>query len=162
MERTRVWWAVSTALVIAALAVIPSGSLASQATSGSGSYTVGPVDVTNVRFVGDKTIVTETETVYLTGTITGTAVHDLVVTIQGSLFTFRGSGTFTGSVDGTSGGFEYHIKGEGVQSVGFGSLHGTFTITDGTGGLADLSGRTTFEGIPAMFGTYTVEYRLGT
>jgi len=158
MTGIRAWWAVSAVLVIAALAVVPSGSLASPPVSGSGSYTVTGFVPTGVRSAGDKTILSGTETVEFTGTISGTGVHDLVLTIQpdGS-FTVRGKGTFSGTVDGISGGFEDAIKGSGVLGV---SVQGTFTITDGSGGLADLSGHAAFAGIPLKAGTYTVQFHL--
>jgi hypothetical protein len=160
MNEIRAWWAVSAVLVIAALAMVPSGSLASPPASGSGSFVVDAANivVTDVRFAGAKTIVTETEPVVLSGTISGILVHVFVVTIQpdGS-FTARGKGTFSGTVNGVAGGFEDSIKASG--SLATSTLQGTFTITDGTGGLADLSGRAAFTGIPATSGTYTVQFK---
>jgi len=70
--------------------------------------------------------------------------------------TFRGPGTFTGTVDGLSGTLEYVVEGQG--SVVTGELRGSFAITRGTGDLADVQGRVTIEGIPATGGTYTVQY----
>jgi len=70
--------------------------------------------------------------------------------------TFRGPGTFTGTVDGLSGTLEYVVEGQG--SVVTGELRGSFAITRGTGDLAGVQGHVTIEGIPATGGTYTVQY----
>ncbi|SRR6266581_3012042 len=150
---------VSAALVIAVfavLAVIPSGTVASPPATGSGSYVVTGAVVTGVRTADGNVFVTETETATSTGTLTGTFVHDLVVTIHpdGSL-TFHGPGTFTGTINGLSGTLEYVVEGQG--SVVTGELRGSFAITRGTGDLASVQGHMTIEGIPATSGTYTVE-----
>ena len=156
----RIVESVSAALVIAilgALALVPAESAASPPATGSGSYIVTGAVVAGVRPAGGNTFVSETETVTATGTFVGTLVHDLVVTFRadGSL-TFRGSGTFTGSVGGLSGTFEDPVEGQG--SVVTGQLSGSFPITRGTGDLAGLRGHATIEGVPATGGTYTVQF----
>ena len=150
----------SAAFVIAALGalvIVPWGTTASAPVTGSGSYTVTGAVVTAVREAGGNVFVTQTEYADATGTATGTFAHDLVVTFHpdGSL-TFRGTGTFTGTVNGVSGSFEDTIEGQG--SVATLELHGTITILRGSGGLAGLQGHATIEGIPATGGTYTVQF----
>ena len=144
---------------LAALAVIPQGSVASPPATGSGSYAVTGAVATGVRLADGNVFVTETESADATGTLTGTFAHDLVVTIHpdGSL-NFRGKGTFTGTVDGVSGSFEDTIEGQGsVVSL---ELHGTITILRGSGDLVGLRGHLTIEGIPATGGTYAVQFHM--
>ena len=150
--------AVLVIAVFAALAVVPQPSAASPPSAGSGSYVVTGAVVTGVRTAGGNTFVSETETVTATGTFVGTLVHDLVVIFRadGSL-TFRGPGTFTGTVGGLSGTLEYTVEGQG--SVVTGALHGSFAITRGTGDLAGVQGHVTIEGIAATGGTYTVQFQ---
>ena len=154
-------WLVSAALVtalLAALAVAPWRAAASPPEMGSGSYVVTGADVTDVRVGDDGTIfITETEYADATGTLARSFAHDLIVAIHrdGSL-TFHGKGTFTGTVDGVSGSFEDVIEGQG--SLITLELHGSFTITSGSGGLKGLQGHATIDGIPATGGTYTIQF----
>jgi len=156
----RIVRSVSAACVIAvfaALAVVPWGAAASPPSTGSGSYVVTGATVWSVRVAGGNTFVTETESVTSTGTATGSFTHDVVLTVRadGSL-TFRGKGTFAGTLDGVSGGFSYSLVGRG--SVASAELHGTITVLDGSGGLAGLRAVATIDGIPSTSGTYTVLY----
>lgn len=144
--------------VFAALSAMPQLSAASPPSTGSGAYTVTGFVTTDVRTTDDgNVVIVGTETAVLTGTLEGTFVHDVTIAIQtdGSL-TFHGTGTFSGTVDGVSGGFEYSIRGKGVLGPAA-ALHGTLTILSGSGGLVDLAGRGTFQGIPMTGGTYAVQ-----
>ena len=152
-------WSVSGAFVIgvsALLTIAPWGATASPPVTGSGWYTVTGAAVTGVRLADGNVFVTETEYADATGTLTGTFAHDLVVTIHpdGSL-NFRGTGTFTGTVNGLPGTFTDTIEGQG--SVVSADLHGTITILRGSGDLEGLPGHMTIEGIPATGGTYAVQ-----
>ena len=144
--------------VFAALAVVPQQSAAARPTAGSGAYTVSGFVYTGVRTTDEgNTVITGTETVVMSGTLVGTLVHDVTIVVKtdGS-FTLHGTGTFSGAVNGVSGGFTYSIKGKGVLGP-VAALQGTFTILSGSGGLTDLGGRGSFQGIPMTGGTYAVQ-----
>src|SRR3990172_7317924 len=132
-------WSVSGAFVIgvfALLTIVPWGATASPPVRGWGSYTVTGAAVTGVRLADGNVFVTETEYADATGTLTGTFAHDLVVAIHpdGSL-NFRGTGTFTGTVDGVSGSFEDTLRGQGSVVSGELRRRGGRTYRQRTGGV---------------------------
>lgn len=147
--RRLAWLAPSLAL--AALLSVPSLAAASgRQFQASGTFVQTSFEMSNVRSVGSVTTFDFVETDILVGTFNGTDI------VQGSCVV-RSSGegvchaieTFTGTVDGISGELQF-------ADVFFldasGAFRGPYTITGGSGGLANLHGHGTFEGTTT--GTY--------
>ena len=145
------------ALIGAALLLLLAPASASKAepVRGSGTFTVASAVVTGSRVVDGNTFLTTLVTSAYTGTLQGTgvaeeaaAVHpDGGITVQ----TFE---TFTGTVNGDMGTALFRVVGSADAATG--ALSGHFTIVGGTGGLANLRGQGTFQGVGTS-GTYTVD-----
>ena len=142
----------SLTLLVLTLAFLPlvfgAGPRAVQAappTSASGSFSALALP-TNVvtQPVGPNTIITDTLTEVLSGTFSGTSVlqERYVLRADGS-FIERAVETFTGTVNGVAGTATFVDVVTGDLTSSF---HGSFVVVSGTGGLANLRGRVTFQG----------------
>jgi hypothetical protein len=138
-------------LSLAALLSLPSVAAAAGRTfEASGTFVTTSYEMSNVRSAGGVTLFDFTETDELFGEFSGTDVVAGSCAIQSS-----GKGechaieAFSGSLNGVNGELQF-------SDVFFldptGSFRGPFTITGGTGGLANLRGHGTFEG--SATGTY--------
>jgi Protein of unknown function (DUF3224) len=156
----------SLTLMVLTLAFVPlvfgAGTRAAEAappTSASGTFSPSALP-TNVvmRSAGPNTIITETTTDVLSGTLSGTSVFQerIVVRADGS-FTQHDVQTFTGTVNGVAGTSTSVLAFSGDAT----SFHGHFVFVSGTGGLANLRGQGTFEGSTTTgVGTYTGQIKM--
>jgi hypothetical protein len=141
-------------LALALLGAPPVAAAGPRLGSGpiSGSFRQTSFVPSNTRTVDGVTSFDFTEQDTLTGSFTGTSL------LQGSCVV-RASGqgvcrareTFTGTVDGRSGTAEFQDVSFLDQTTG--AIRGSFTIVGGTGDLANLHGRGTFQGVGTT-GTY--------
>jgi len=144
--------------VLASLLLLPAGAHASALSSGSGSFTTTG-EVISVRQADGNTIVTATEVQTLTGALSGTRMATgIEIFHPDGTFTAHDSGTFTGTVEGRTGGMTISGASSGVGNTGSGDIVGD----RGTGGLAGLHLQGTFQ--PAVTssttaeGTYSVQF----
>lgn len=151
------------ALLLAALVAAAFFPLTAQATpplTGGGTFQRVSTVLTGVRVADDSgnIILTQTITIGLTGTITGTSVcEEMVVLLSAGNGTFSDACTFTGTVNGASGGSIRRFQG--TFSLPADSVEGQVVIFNGTGDLAGLHGTGTFTGSAATgSGTYSVEF----
>jgi len=146
--------------VVATLA--PLDAHAAPPSTGGGTYQTVSTVLTGVRVAGNSgnSILTQTVTIDLTGTITGTSVcQETVVFLSTEKGTFEAVCTFTGTVNGASGASIRRFQG--TFSTPADSVEGQVVIFNGAGGLAGLHGTGTFAGSAATgSGTYSVEFHL--
>jgi hypothetical protein len=146
--------------VLAPLFLLPAAHAATLS-SGSGSFTTTG-EVISVRHADGNTIVTATEIQTLTGVLDGTRrAEGIEIFHPDGTFTAHDSGTFTGTVDGRTGSITISGTSSGAGTTGSGRLVGD----RGTGGLAGLHLRGTFQpvitGPTTAEGTYSVQVHFG-
>jgi hypothetical protein len=145
------------ALVAAALAVLtlPADAGATAPISGSGTFTRTSAITTSTQVTDDGSVIlTQQVTVTYTGIMDGTtAAEQRVVIHPDGVITVTTLVTFTGTVDGIAGTAVFH--GVGHASAATGAFTGQFTFIDGSGGLTNLRGQGTIEGVGGA-GSYTV------
>lgn len=144
------------ALVIAGATFLPAVTYA-QTSPGiipaSGTFAlVAPPEVLSVQSNDGATSITQRVQYGLTGTLTGTAVgEELVTLLPNQSAILQAELTFTGTVDGRFGTLRIVFNGMGTATT-----QGQFVLINGTGELAALHGQGTFEGFPQTgTGTYT-------
>lgn len=134
------------------LAGAPLAAYADEPVEGSGTFTIlfSPIPE---RTADGNTFIDYTFTETSLGIVDGTRVGsgELVIHADGS-FNTANTGIFTGTIAGRSGTAEMDYRGSGT----FASAGGTYTVTDGMGGLAGVhaagndsgsaTGPTTFAG----------------
>ncbi len=147
-------------LLLVPLLLAPSIYAISPSTA-TGTFS-GSVVQTAERDSGGNKFLTLTDASSYLGTFigsfagTGTAVVHLDCSIN-----FHSTGTWTGTVDGKSGTVEITFEGTGM--VGLGAfIVGQYTLSHGTGGLANLHGGGTFSALftstTTIAGTYAGEF----
>lgn len=153
-RRARWLIAVSLCFVVSVAAAHAAGA-AGPPFQASGSFAEISFAQSNIRTADGVTFFDFTEQDLLSGTFTGTSVIDGSCVVrasgQGVCHAFE---TFTGMVDGESGTARF--SDVIFLDLTTGAVRGTFTIVSGTGGLANLRGHGTFQGIAAS-GTYTAK-----
>ena len=149
--------AILTLVLVSSLVAVPTAQ-ARAPTSGSGTFDLVSSVITGVRTVGPNTILNTTDTLTLTGSFSGTLVCDAVTGISSTgESVFRETCTLTGNVNGHAGTAILALTGTGAAD---GSFHGQIAVLSGTGDLADLRSRGTFEGVStptSATGTYSVQ-----
>ncbi len=141
----------ATALVatLGTLIVVAQPAAATSLIPASGNFS----DVTTsvqVRFADGNTIITQAVTQTLTGTFAGTASQQNTTVVHPTgAVNFFGSETCTCVVQGISGSVVFGFSGTVAPN---GSLDGQFVILSGTGGLANLNGRGTLQGLNSYTG----------
>jgi hypothetical protein len=153
--------AFATLPLLVPLFLLPASANASTVEHGSGSYTTTG-QVISVRQVDGNTVITATEVQTLTGALSGIRQATGVEIIHpDGTFAAHDSGTFTGAVDGRTGTIVISGASSGAGAAGSGQFKGEH----GTGGLAGLHLRGTFQvvitGPTTSDGTYSVQFRFG-
>lgn len=142
-------------LMMVSAALLPTVSAqASAPVDGSGTFAfLGPPTILEVRQADGNLFITQVVPIDNTGTLNGPSIFEATFIIHpdGTL-TAQGIETFTGTVDGVPGTLVFQATATGNGT----SLRGNFVIVSGTGGLANLRGQGTFEGIGAS-GTYSLQ-----
>lgn len=141
------------------LAVAPA-AYADQPGQANGTFTVSFSPV-SVRTADGNTFIDYTFSEEMVGALAGTrtGMGSLVIHPDGSLNTSN-SGIFTGTIAGVSGTVVMRYTGSGT----FASAAGSFSVTDGTGGLAGVhaegsdSGAAT--GPTSLAGTYSFKVHI--
>ena len=152
----RVGWLVtlpfSAALLL--LAANPAAA-AGPMIEASGTFVRTSFVQSNVRTVGGVTRFDFTQTDALSGTLSGTNVlqGSCVVPASGETVC-HASETFTGTAAGQSGRLQQ--RDVTFRDPTTGASHAIFVVVGGTGGLANLHGSGTFQGIMGA-GTYTAQ-----
>jgi Protein of unknown function (DUF3224) len=147
-----------SAVLAAVLAVLwlPTSAGAAPPADGSGTFTVSSTVVTSTRQADGNTFLTLRVTTLYGGTLQGTGLgEETVVVHPDGTLNGRTFETFTGTVGGVAGTATLRVEGTGDTTTG--ALRGQFTIVGGTGGLANLRGGGTFQGVGES-GTYTIAY----
>ena len=90
------------------------------------------------------------------GTLVGSFTANMTIRHRGSCEqpgpeAFRATGTYTGTVAGVPGSFDFTFQGH-IDSSG--NARGELAIQRGTGNLADLHGKLTLEGQGGVGGSY--------
>ena len=151
-------------VLIIAGSLLPQVALAHE-TAVHGTFMVGSPTVISVTPHDDECIIVLDEAFLLAGDVQGTMNSHFRIEHMGPCGqpapeTFSAQGTFTGSVLGTTGSFDYIFEGT-IDAQG--NAQGTLNILPqtGTGGLAGLSGEIHFMGTVGVGGTYSgdVEFR---
>ena len=141
--------------LIATVLLSPAAVGATEPVSGGGGFTVDSAVVTSTRVVDGNTFLTSLVTSTLTGTLEGTTVgEETAVVHPNGLIIADTFETFTGTVDGSAGTAVLRVVG--TVDAASGALSGQFTIVEGTGGLANLRGQGTIQGVGDA-GTYTAD-----
>ena len=146
---------VALILVLSALPAHPAGAVGPPIEA-TGTYTRTSIAQSNIRTMGNVTMLDFTETQVWTGTFTGTTVlHGSCVVRPSLQAVCQAMATFTGTVAGRSGTAELHL----VVFIDMATrvLHANFTIVGGTGDLAALHGHGT---VQALRGTGPYEAKL--
>jgi len=137
--------------LLASLVLLPASANASTPESGSGSFT-GTGDIISVKQADGNTIVTATEVQSLTGVLNGVRVAEGITIFHANgTFEAHDTGTFTGTVDGRTGTLTISGASSGAGNTGDGTIVGY----NGTGGLAGLHLKGTFQ--PMITGPTTAE-----
>lgn len=145
------------ALIASVLSVLllPANAGATEPISGGGTFTVTSTEITSTQVTDDgDVILTILVTSTLTGIMEGTTVaEERAVVHPDGLITVNTFDTFTGTVNGIAGTAVFRVVGV-IDATG--ALTGQFSIFGGTGGLANLRGQGTIEGVGDV-GTYAVD-----
>jgi hypothetical protein len=149
--------AVFALLVVPFPVFLPGTADAGTQIETAGAFTA-TVQITDVRLVDGNTIIAATETQTLTGSFAGTRVaHGIQIVHSDGSFEAHDSGTFTGTVNGSSGTVVISGSSTGVGNSGSGRL----VVDRGTDDLAGLHGQGTFQptitGPTTADGTYSVQ-----
>jgi uncharacterized protein DUF3224 len=142
-------------LILAAILLLPAVHATTPTT------VTGPVLVENptfqfIRTAGNLTFYTIGERDLYSGAFNGTTIGNSTLAVDSTTgsFTVHGLHTFTGTVNGIQGTLIFQIVATGTFGLSF---LGQFTIVSGTGGLTNLHGEGTLQGIPGYAGTYTAQ-----
>jgi hypothetical protein len=153
--------AIRGALALIALAAVVIGfapaALATAPLTGTGTFTpTGPPTTLSTRSADGNTIVTQRIPYLDTGVETGTEIDTITFVFHpGGTFNFRADVAFTGTVAGRSGTLAQRFEGTGDAAT----FHGQIQTLSGTGDLANLRLRGTFEGSSTTgAGTFTLDY----
>jgi hypothetical protein len=146
------------AAAVAGTAVLAPAATATPPQPANGSVILTGFSQTLVRTAGDNVVFSETNSGLFFGTFTGSFVVHLtrVVHTGAGFATFHGDGTFTGTVAGRFGTFDFVTEGTGSATAP------TFesrieTVGTGTGELAGLHAQATLT-VVVPFGTYSGSY----
>ena len=136
---------------------MPLGATAAPPAPASGDFAATSTTINGVRLAGPNAIIDLTYTVSYTGTLTGTSVVVGTLTAHGNdSGNFRGSETFTGTVNGVPGTLTFRLVARDNPDA---VEHGRAVIQSGTGELAGIHGVlhqvATVEGPPGPVGTYS-------
>ncbi len=119
----------------------------------SGKFETVNVVPKETKSVDGITFVTFTATFDLTGDFNGTFIEDIREVLKSTgKGTFQSKGTFNGTVNGASGSADIIIVG----TIDGSKAQGQLVILKGTGGLANLRGRGSFNQI-GNNGTYSAK-----
>jgi hypothetical protein len=120
----------------------------------TGTVTAGAFTLTGTRTADGNTFLTGGfDKDVFTGTFDGTAPNVLRLVLNPSGLNVQLYFTFTGTVNGESGTCIIKFQGNG-EGIGM-PIKGKWVILSGTGGLANLHGELSVEGIAGAVLTYT-------
>jgi len=137
-------------LLLLTLLLVPT-VYASPPSPVSGTFTETSSTTTDFKEAGGNTFITETGIFELGGDVSGSCVQDVRILTHGSgQITAQGVATCDVTIDGKSGTMVLRTVLTGDAATGTGEGH--FTIVSGTGGLENLHGQGTFQGLAS--GTY--------
>jgi hypothetical protein len=148
-------------LALPVLIVFPVGHATASTCTGttSNAFTpTGPPTNAVTNTIGKFMITTENFGLCFTGAFNGTTQGTVTIIVNTSTGNgiFYGQNNFTGTVTTTSGSSSGTILAPFAASFTNGNFQGHFTLYGGTGGLKDLRGFGTIQGLLATFvGTYT-------
>lgn len=136
-----------------------SSAMAPAPLAASGTFTQTGINGINVTTAGPNTIIEQTSTGLLSGTLDGTFQDELRVVIHpNGHFNTRFTAVCECTVDGRQGTIEMVLQDDGqLTSPDVAAFSGTGTITDATGDLEGLHGVLTIDGtidIPSGLATY--------
>ena len=143
-------------LALTAMAfLLPQTAGASAPVAGGGDFVVTSDVVTSTHQDAGNTFLTIAMTTDVTGTLAGTIVTDETAVVHpNGVITIQAAETFTGTANGIAGTLQFNTVG--IADAATGAFTGQFAIVDGSGGLANLHGHGTVEGV-GFVGTYTIE-----
>jgi hypothetical protein len=124
----------------------------------SGSWGLGSIISSSVRPVDGNCIIELVDTVVFQGDVVGTSAETTRIVHLGpcdqpAYEVFETRGTFTGTVSGASGTFNFQLQGHADAQ---GNIQGQLVILTGTEGLANLHGQITLTGsLLSLSGTYS-------
>ena len=156
MRRRRSLHAVVLGLLVAAIASVPADAAAPSKVSVSGAITLVSNQDLSSRTLGQNTLVRSVAEVSFGGDMTGPATehYQSLILANGTILQ-RGTGSFSGDVDGRGGTLMYVFHGDAATG-------GVITIIGGTGDLSGAHGRIAYgsaSGSPPAFpyeGTVTL------
>jgi hypothetical protein len=109
----------------------------------TGNTNVVTSTTVDTRTAGGNTIITATQQIAFAGGMQGSGVHTFTLKIESTgQFTNRGTGLFTGTVNGSQSGtadYSFEVTGSIISQT----QQGQIVIGDGSGGLAGLHGQGT-------------------
>lgn len=145
-------------LVVVLALAIPAGATAAPPTLASGDFAATSTTINGVRAAGPNAIIDLTYTVSYSGTLVGTSVVEGTLTAHAKdTGNFRGTETFTGTVNGVPGTLTFNLVSATDPATG--AEHGKATIIGATGELAGLHGvlfeTATVNGPPGPVGSYS-------
>jgi hypothetical protein len=155
IEMKRVTVLVPALALLMLLVVAPATSVhASPLIMATGTVKAGTYAFTGVRTADGNTFVTGTfDADTFSGTFDGTAPNVFRLILNPSGLNVQIFFTFTGTVNGIPGTCIIKFQGNG-EGIGM-PIKGTWVILSGTGGLANLHGELSVEGIAGVVLTYT-------
>ena len=143
--------------LLATLLLLPVGH-ASSVFPGSGTF-VQTGAVFTVSQVDDIQIIHETFGLVFTGAFAGTTVGTttIIINLKTGTGTFSGQNTFTGTVTTSSGTASGTLQAPFQATFVGNNFQGQYTLFGGTGGLTNVEGRGTIQGVlsPSFVGTYS-------
>ena len=156
MRRRRSLHAVVLVLLVAAVASVPAAAAAPSKVSVSGAITLVSNQDLSSRTLGQNTLVRSVAEVSFGGDMTGPATehYQSLILANGTILQ-RGTGSFSGDVEGRTGTLTYVFHGDAATG-------GVITIIGGTGDLSGAHGRIAYgsaSGSPPAFpyeGTVTL------
>jgi hypothetical protein len=133
-----------TVLMVAILSTLSVPAYAGPPTTAEGLWQYQPF-IEEMRFADGNTFLKTFENGKWTGTFTGTSTEDGKVVIHSSgAWSFRGTVSFDGEVNGRTGSLTMRVVGKRPDA--FTDWTGKWTILSGTDGLVDLRGQGTWWG----------------
>jgi hypothetical protein len=144
--------ALGTAPLAPALLSLGQPAFAAGRVDVSGSLSTASTVITAVRRAGGSVLFDQTVAGSIGGSLAGRFTIDETVTIhRGGDFDLHGEMTCYCTASGASGTLVLRLDGTGDPR---GRYRGRFTVVAGSGGLANIRGRGTFQGASGVMPTY--------